>query len=170
MPSRLVVTTASLFFVTGVAAAPRQAPDTDRVQSLAWLAGCWEAAGAARTVEEHWMAPRGGTMLGVSRTTQRKGASSATTEHEFLRIFVREGKLVYAALPSGQTGAEFTESALGEAEVVFSNSNHDFPQTIRYRRAGADSLHARVEGTMGGSTRGFDFRYRRVTCGVTPSS
>ncbi len=77
---------------------------------------------------------------------------------------------MYAALPSGQQEAEFTETELGETNAVFANPGHDFPQIIRYRRVGADSLHARVEGTIGGSQRAFDFRYRRVACGISSSS
>ena len=52
-----------------------QAP-SDGVQRLAWLQGCWETAAAAdRTVEEQWTAPRGGSMLGTSRTV-RGGATA----------------------------------------------------------------------------------------------
>ncbi len=42
----------------------------DRLARLAWLAGCWEVAGATTVVEEQWMRPRGGSMLGMSRTTR----------------------------------------------------------------------------------------------------
>jgi hypothetical protein len=170
MLSRLTLTTMSAMLVGTVTIGVRAARDTDRVQSLAWLAGCWEAAGPTRSVEEQWMRPRGGTMLGMSRTTQRADKTESTAEHEFLRVYARDGKLVYAAQPSGQASAEFTETELGATHVVFGNPTHDFPHVIRYRRIGADSLHARVEGTLGGSQRGFDFRYRRVACGVTPSS
>lgn len=170
MLSRLTFTTSVAVLLGTVVPGAVGPRDTERVQSLAWLAGCWESAGPTRTVEEEWMRPRGGTMLGMSRTTQRTEKTERTAEHEFLRVFVRDAKLVYAAVPSGQDAAEFTETELDPAHVVFSNPAHDFPQVIRYRRIGADSLHARVEGTIGGNQRGFDFRYRRVACGVTSSS
>jgi hypothetical protein len=38
------------------------------IARLSWLAGCWESVRGERHVEEQWMQPRGGTMLGMSRT------------------------------------------------------------------------------------------------------
>jgi hypothetical protein len=131
---------------------------------LAWLGGCWQrsAGGGAVTIEEQWMAPRGGAMLGVSRTVR----NGAVAEYEFLRIFAAGDTLVYDALPSGQTRTEFRAApAAGDgAEVVFANPAHDFPQRVAYRRVGADSIVARIEGTRGGQARTISFPYRRVAC------
>jgi hypothetical protein len=149
-----------------VAGAWTARPDrgTRGIQAAGWLQGCWELKAPNRTTEEHWIRPAGGTMLGLSRTVVRAGERDSTTEYEFLRLFARDGKLVYAAHPSGQSATEFTESEQGDGSIVFANPAHDFPQRIIYRRRGADSLHARIEGTMGGQSRGMDFRYRRVAC------
>ena len=106
------------------------------------------------------MRPRGGAMLGVSRTTRR----DTVVEYEQLRIFDRAGRTVYAALPSGQTLAEFETASTTDTAVTFENPAHDFPQRIIYRRRGADSLIARIEGLRGGQPRGIDFPYRRVSC------
>ena len=106
------------------------------------------------------MRPRGGAMLGVSRTTRR----DSVVEYEQLRIFDRGGRTVYAAIPSGQAPAEFETSVTSDTAVTFENPAHDFPQRIIYRKRGADSLFARVEGTMNGAVRGFDIPYRRVAC------
>jgi hypothetical protein len=141
-----------------------------RIESVAWLHGCWRLASSNRVTEEQWMRPAGGTMLGVSRTVRRVAESDSTTEFEFLRLFVRDGKLVYAAHPSGQAPAEFTENEVGEGSIVFANPQHDFPQRIMYRARGADSVIARIEGTIGGNARGMDFRYRRVSCDPRPTS
>jgi hypothetical protein len=51
-----------------------------------------------------------------------------------------------------------------DGAITFSNPAHDFPQRIIYRRAGADSLHARIEGTRNGQPRGVDYAYVRVAC------
>jgi hypothetical protein len=152
-------------------AEPRAA-DPPRIESVGWLQGCWQRTSQNRVVEEQWMRPGGGTMLGLSRTVRREGAVDSTTEYEFLRLFTRDGKLVYAAHPSGQSPAEFVESETAEGSIVFANPQHDFPQRIIYRKRGADSLLARIEGTIGGSARGVDFPYRRVSCDprVTSSS
>ena len=72
--------------------------------------------------------------------------------------------LVYAARPSGQEPAEFESIAVTDSSITFENAAHDFPQRVIYRRLGADSLVARVEGTRGGRVRGTDFPYRRAAC------
>jgi uncharacterized protein DUF6265 len=40
------------------------------VDRVAWLQGCWRSTRGEATVEEQWMAPRGGTMLGMGRTVR----------------------------------------------------------------------------------------------------
>lgn len=127
---------------------------------LGWLAGCWEARSGARVVEEQWMRPRGGSLVGMSRTV----AADSTVGHELMRIVERDGVLVFQAHPSGQAPAEFPSVEAGPERAVFANRAHDFPQRIVYRRVGADSLVARVEGERDGATRGMDFRYARVAC------
>ena len=156
-----------------VAAVHTRAPEPlgpPRIESVAWLHGCWQRTSANGVIDEQWMRPGGGTMMGLSRTVRRVGQVDSTTEYEFLRLFARDGKLVYAAHPSGQSPAEFTESELGDGSIVFANPQHDFPQRVIYRKRGADSLIARVEGTIGGNARGMDFPYRRVSCDARATS
>lgn len=126
---------------------------------LGWLAGCWEETRGSRRVIEQWTTPDGGTLLGVGRTVE----GGKTVEYEFLLI--REGKkgLEYVAKPSGQAEAVFTLARSSSGEAVFENPEHDFPTRISYRRKG-DRLTARVEGSLGGKPRAFDFNYRTVSC------
>ena len=51
---------------------------------------------------------------------------------------------------------------------MFEAPEHDFPQRVGYRRAGADSLLAWVEETTNGKLRRIEFPYRRVQCATTP--
>ena len=144
-------------------AAPPPLPvvrDTASVSRLGWLAGCWRLRAGTRIVEEQWMAPAGGMMLGMGRTTR----DGRVTEFEQLRIFEREGRAVYAASPSGQAPAEFVAGATSDTLVAFENPAHDFPQRVIYRRSARDSVTARVEGTVGGKQRSTEFRYGRATC------
>ena len=135
-----------------------------RVQQLQWLSGCWEQRDARATVEEFWTSSRGGMLFGVGRTIAPKGASDTTTSFEVMRIYERDGKLVFAAQPAGEALTEFTERELTQNAVVFANPSHDFPQFVRYRRRGPNGLSARVDGTMDGKEMGFDSSYRRVAC------
>jgi hypothetical protein len=163
MQSMTAVRIATIAVVTGAAclgATPRPSQSLQGAQRLGWIAGCWERSGGATIVEEQWMRPRGGAMLGVSRTTRR----DTVVEYEQLRIFDRGGRTVYAAMPSGQAPAEFETSVTSDTAVTFENPAHDFPQRIIYRKRGADSLIARIEGLRNGTVRGVDFPYKRVAC------
>ena len=110
------------------------------------------------------MRPAGGLMLGVGRTLRRTAAGDSVSEFEFVRISERDGRLVYKAQPSGQATAEFISEEVSDSSVTFANLAHDFPQRVRYRRRGTDSLLARIEGTRNGALRGIDFPYARSAC------
>lgn len=134
-------------------------PRAPGIDDVSWLTGCWEYSSGGQTVEEHWMAPRGRTMVSVGRTVK------GDTLVEFETVVIREldGRLAYEAHPSGQASAVFLSRSVGNREVVFENLEHDFPQRIGYKRDG-DALHAWVEGPRNGQTRRLEFPYRRVSC------
>jgi len=144
--------------------APTVAPPVAASSGLGWLAGCWHLRTGAMLIEEQWLAPRAGVLLGVGRTTR----GDSLVSYEFMRIQATADSVVFTAQPSGQPSARFTARVLTPREVVFENLAHDFPQRVRYRAAGPDSLHARIEGLQGGQQRGIDFSYVRAHC-VTPS-
>jgi len=129
------------------------------IERVAWLQGCWELAADGRTVEEQWMGPCGGAMIGQSRTVK----SGAMIEFEFVVIRERGEHLVYHAHPSGQPAAEFVSTTVSGNSVVFENPGHDFPQRIGYERRGS-SLKAWIEGSMRGQARKIEFPYQRVSC------
>jgi hypothetical protein len=136
-----------------------------RIDDMAWLAGCWERTGADRFYEEQWMAPRAGMMLGVSRTVR----AGKVTAFEQMRMYERNDSLVFASLPSGQPPAEFVAGSTSQGAVTFSNPAHDFPQRVIYAPGTADSLFARIEGTMNGQQRGIDFHMKRTACAGSPA-
>jgi hypothetical protein len=156
--SRFMILLAAALAVHHPAAAGAQ--DAPTVEQVGWMAGCWEQSAGARLIEEQWMRPRAGLMLGMSRTV----VGDSLREYEQVALFQRGGHLIYAASPARQAPAEFTSIAVSDSAVTFENPTHDFPQRVIYRRRGADSLLARVEGTRGGQLRGSDYPYRRVTC------
>lgn len=126
-----------------------------------WLAGCWESRSGTRVTQEFWMPAAGDLMVGGGRTL----VGDAARAFEHLRLHAREGRLTYTAIPSGQRETAFTATTVSDTLLVFENPQHDFPQRIAYRRVGADSLTARVEGPgPDGGTRGFDLRFARMGC------
>lgn len=131
------------------------------LDGVAFLAGCWELRTPTRVTHEQWMSPLGGMMLGMSRTV----VADRVREWEALQISIRDGVVTYAAQPGGRPATYFGATIVTDTSVTFANPEHDFPARIIYRRRGADSLIARIEGEMNGQARGIDFPMRRVSCG-----
>jgi hypothetical protein len=133
---------------------------------LGWLAGCLEMRSGDRVVEEQRMAARGGSMLGMARTTIRKELG----EYELTLIQEKAGNIIFEAHPSSQAIATFTATFAGPDSVVFAAPEHDYPQIVGYRRSGADSVVAWIDGKAGGQATRIEFPYRRVKCpGQEPS-
>lgn len=144
-----------LLAAAGAPASPADppAPAAD-ITSLSWMVGGWAANEAGKSNEEHWLAARGGTMLGLHRDV--KGGK--TTGFEFLRIESRPEGLVYLASPGGKPATPFRATLVSGDRVVFENKEHDFPQRVLYWRA-PGALHARIEGTIGGKTQSMEWRW-----------
>lgn len=106
------------------------------------------------------MAPRGRSMVGVGRTIR----GDSLIEYELVVVRQQSAGLTYEAHPSGQAGAVFAAQTVTDSTVVFENLAHDFPQRVGYRRRGADSLVAWIEGTRQGRARRVDFPHARVSC------
>jgi hypothetical protein len=136
------------------------AQSAQRIATIGWLAGCLEMRSANRVVEEHRTAERAGTMLGMGRTVDARGLS----DYELTLIKEEGGRLLFEAHPKSQPSATFAARVLNADSVVFELPEHDFPQRVGYRRVGADSVLAWVEGTMNGKTRRMEFPYARVPC------
>jgi uncharacterized protein DUF6265 len=152
-------------FLAGGAPAPTQSPwprpaKNVPIERLAWLAGCFEMRSGTRVVEEVRMGVRGGSMLGMGRTTTPQGLA----EYELTLIAERDGGLVYEAHPSGQQPAIFKASLVTGDSVIFAAPEHDYPQFVGYAKTGADSILAWIDGTDGGKRTRIAFPYRRVTC------
>lgn len=107
---------------------------------LEWMVGDWCSSSAAGTSEEHWLAAKGGLMLGIGRTVTQKG-----TQFEFLRIELAGNTARYIAQPNGGQATTFDLVDASPGRVTFANPQHDFPKRIRYQRDG-ETLTARVDG------------------------
>ena len=121
--------------------------DQATIADLGFLRGSWSAPQGPSEVEEHWTAPKAGTMIGMNRTTR----GDRTAAFEFLRIVTRPDGLYYMASPGGRPPTPFKLAELSKDNAAFLNPKHDFPQKILYWREGA-SLCAAIEGPMQGET------------------
>ena len=125
-----------------------------------WLVGCWERARPTGRMVESWSAPVDGIMAGMSTSVR----DTTRRVLERLRLFYRGDTLVYEASPARQPMNEFRSTKISAEELIFEDPEHDFPQKITYRRIGADSLFARVEGDRNGRQQPIDYAFKRVAC------
>lgn len=138
------------------ASAARPAYD---IADLAWISGDWQTPpGQKAQIEEHWTAPAGASMMGVSRTV----AQGKTVEFEYLRIEQRADGIFYVAHPKARCpGTDFKLTSLTGKEAVFENPEHDFPKRIIYRKSDDGSLLASIDGGPG--TKSLLFPYRPMS-------
>ena len=148
--------------LTLVAHAQAQAPAArPTLQDFAWLAGHWRIEQGDRLVDEQWMAPAGGLMMGMARNIQ----AGKVREYEFTLLRQEHnGDIVYVASPSKQTETTFKLTSLRGGEAVFENPQHDFPQKIIYTRQPDGSLVAAIEGPgRDGKPRRVEYPFKRVS-------
>jgi hypothetical protein len=138
-------------------------PARATIADVAWLEDVWVLDGTSVNIEERWMPPAGGAMLGVSRTVK----GDRMVAFEFLRIVERDGGLVYVAQPNGRPFTEFVLTAAGPRTATFENPAHDFPKLISYTLREDGTLEVRISD---GGERGqrFAFTRRPAGTGKTP--
>ena len=131
------------------------------LQDFAWLAGHWRIEEADRLVDEQWMAPAGGLMMGMARNVQ----GGKVREYEFTLLRQEaNGDIFYVASPSKQTETSFKLTSLRSGEAVFENPEHDFPKKVIYAKQADGSLLAAIEGPgRDGKPRRVEYPFKRVT-------
>ena len=148
--------TALLLVLTCTAA--RAAP-----ADLSWLSGDWRRCHDGEIVEERWLGPRGGLMIGANLTSTKSGR----TTWELLRLVRIDDGWTYWASPMGRPPTPFRLVESGAGRAVFANPEHGFPARILYWREG-DELLARVEGTLRDKPAEEEWRFGRGTAADCP--
>jgi hypothetical protein len=131
------------------------------LQDFAWLAGHWRIEQADGLVDEQWMAPVGGLMMGMARNVQ----GGKVSEYEFTLLRQEpNGDIFYVASPSQQTETSFKLTSFRNGEAVFENPEHDFPKKVIYAQQADGSLLAAIEGPgRDGKPRRVEYPFKRVT-------
>ena len=175
LPLAFVAALAAAQPATGPAAAPPSpapapppAPATDPLAEFAWLDGCWKGSVNQRDFREHWMAPQGGMLLGVSQVVM----AGKTVGYEYLKIETRPDGVYYVAVPSDSKEEAFryagvtidTAGDRGDHLFAFENPALEFPKRIVYRQATGGWLYAQVEGKVNGADRQVIYPMRHVDC------
>jgi hypothetical protein len=154
---------AAVFGLFALIAPPAQpAPN---VKTLEWMTGCWTSQRGEATSFESWTKANDEVMFGVSYTLGRAGKLD---EFEFLRVAVRDGRLVYLAQPGGNPVTVFALTpGSNSREAVFANPAHDFPKRVGYR-ATPTGLLAWIDGGDAAPGRRMEFPMTRVSCDSGP--
>jgi uncharacterized protein DUF6265 len=173
LPLAVAAATAGAQPATGAAAAPPSptvAPDAtaDPLADFGWLDGCWRGSVNQRDFREHWMAPQGGMLLGVSQVVM----GGKTVGYEYLKIETRPDGVYYVAVPSDAKEAAFRYAGMtidtagdrGDRLYAFENPALEFPRRIVYRHATGGWLYAQVEGKVSGADRQVIYPMRHVDC------
>lgn len=144
------------FLAMAAAAVLAGATPATTVDDLAWIAGQWSREEGERWAEESWAGPRGGVMLGHSRS----GRGKALREFEFLRIAAEaDGTPAYIAQPGGRAPVAFRLVRRAGTSATFENVAHDYPQRIEYVRDG-DTMTATISAIDGSKPMRWTFRRR----------
>ena len=131
-------------------------PPQPSVADLAWMSGRWESVNGRNWTEEVWSTPRGGAMLGFSRSVRE----DVGRDFEFLRLAAGpDGTPTYFAQPGGGAPVAFRLVAHDRASATFENPNHDYPQRIIYRRYGR-SMTATISSIDGSGERSWSYNRR----------
>jgi len=144
-------------FLTFLFALTISAQEKPAFEKLSWIAGNWTGKMGRATIEENWIAPAGGAMLGVSRTV----AGPRMVAFEFLRIVQKEGETYYIAQPNGRPQTEFKLTSATDTKAVFENPQHDHPKIITCEKDAQGNLLATIEGDERGQHKKQQFKFER---------
>ena len=147
----------ALLLVLPCTAAPAAPAD------LSWLSGDWRRCKDGEIVEERWLGPRGGLMIGANLTSSQSGR----TTWEQLRLVRSEDGWTYWASPMGRPPTPFRLVESGAQRAVFGNAENGFPSRILYWREGEELL-ARIEGTLRDKPAAEEWRFARGTAADCP--
>ncbi len=147
-------------------------PSRATINDLAFMTGGWRTEYNGSTLEEHYTAPRNGSLVGLFRW-DRDGKLNMT-EHivieqrpDGVRLLLRHFNA--ALVPWEQEADGPTTFALDEVRdgrAVFV-SDRAFPKRIIYSRVGPDRLVARLEGERNGEPHEMEFSYRSTSMTAT---
>ena len=150
-------------------AASTVAPTKARVQDLAWIAGAWTGALGDRTIEQHWSAPLGNSIVAMYRSVRNNEAQL----YELLAI-EQEGdgvalRIKHFAPGPGLAGREAKDESinhtlvsLGDRTAVFQGTG-DAPARVSFSSPNPQTLNITVQRMRDGAPVSTEFKYTRIT-------
>ena len=141
------------------APAPPPASPPAKIESMAWIAGYWVGEGMGGHLEDIWMPPRDGVILGAFRLTKPDGKGF----YELFAVEEFEGSLRFVVkhFHPNWVGWEEKDQALKMPLKRISENEASFGGLL-FRREGADLLVVELTMRMkDGATRTESLRFRK---------
>jgi hypothetical protein len=163
---------AAVVILAGTLTAAAQTPSTRlnaSIDRLAWVAGAWTGTLGERTIEQHWSAPLGGTIVAMYRSI----LNNKTTLYELLAM-EQDGdgvslRIKHFAPGPGLVGQEAKDESANHALVkledrlaVFEGGTAASPVRITFRSPDPATLNITVERTRNGAPVSTEFNYKRI--------
>jgi len=118
------------------------------LQSISWILGNWQSTSQKYVTKESWQKVSTKTFEGRGEAILIQ--SGNVVEAETLRLVEMSDEVFFLAkVKSNSLPIAFKLTQCGKDIAEFSNSTHDFPQTLRYQRYGKNALHVLVAGENG---------------------
>jgi len=137
--------------------------NTPKLNDLHWLAGQWTGQMGNNLYMESWTINPAGRLEGKAYMKNHNGDIIFS---EVLRIDEIGNHIVYIVSVNNSNPVLFTLIEVtykeGSPAWVFKNQEHDFPQSITYRKKSPNSLHARVAGVQNGKKEYEEFLLKRA--------
>lgn len=138
------------------------------VAQLAFISGPWTGMLGDRTIEQHWTAPLGTSMVAMYRNVE----SGQPRLYELLAI-EQDGdgvalRIKHFAPGPGLVGRQEKDGAINhrlvrvEGQTAVFEGTGGNPNRVIFTRTSPDALTIRVERVRDGALAGTDFNYRRV--------
>lgn len=127
----------------------------NEINKADWLVGNWENVSEEGEFTEKWTKKDTKTLLGNSYFV----IENDTVFSERVNLVQRGKGLFYIVEIASDSSVELTEFKLTsstENQLVFENSENDFPKKITYNKITNDSIFAEISG--GGNPQGFPMK------------
>jgi hypothetical protein len=138
------------------------------VSQLAFISGPWTGTLGDRTIEQHWSAPLGDSMVAMYRNVQ----DGKVRLYELL-VMEQEGegvalRIKHFAPGAGLVGRQEKDASINHRLVKVEGQTAVFegtganPNRVIFTRTSPDALTIRVERVRDGALAGTDFNYTKI--------
>ena len=140
-------------------------PPESKIDGFAFLTGSWRREAGNTVMEERWMPPAGGCMMGMMRQV----TGGKTTVREFILLEEAEEGIRMTVKHVGP----MMEDVLGRTmhlklarfdgkEAVFENAGPESLKAVTYRKENDGSLYAAIKVERNGQTRDIELPFSRA--------